>query len=80
MTALAFHPIEEYLCTGDITGRIVLWYGYQLQVGAIGELNLDLGDGNDAGFSPGIVSITPPADHVGRPFCGRERLVDTLIR
>lgn len=40
MTALAFHPFEEYLCTGDITGRIVLWYGYQIQVCDYGRLAL----------------------------------------
>ena len=24
-----FHPVDNYLCTSDVTGRIVLWYGYQ---------------------------------------------------
>ena len=53
---------------------------YQVQVGTLGELNLDLGSGDEADFSPGIVSISPPADHVGRPFHGRKRLVEAITK
>jgi len=53
---------------------------YQFQFNSDAEVSIEI-ESEDAvnQDSPGVASISPPVDHLGRPFHGRAGLVDDLI-